>query len=62
MTDEEVNKIIAEFMGLEDILERNGHTKNIVLRCAVEAYIKKFKDDTFFQEYINEINYPDPKK
>lgn len=46
----------------EAVLKRNGHTKQVVLRSAVLAYIDKFSEDTYYKEFTDSINFPNPEK
>lgn len=41
----------------EVILDRNGHTKQIVLRAAVLEYIKRYSDNDEFISYAKNIQF-----
>lgn len=46
--------LTAEF---ENILDKNGHTKQIVIRAAILEYIKRYSDNEDFKNYAENIQF-----
>ena len=51
-------KIDSDLTGeFEAVLDRNGHTKQIIIRAAILEYIKRYSDNEDFKNFAESIQF-----